>query len=272
MPLITISGGMGTGAERIAELVAKKAGLELYNDRRLHEEAVKMGIRKEDLKGIDEKAPGFFESLRQRSEVYLDILETVVYSLASKGQGVLVGHGTQILLREFGCAFHVLVHASEDFRTEQIAKGLTVTRDGAGKLMRKSDSERIGFLRFAFRVDQDDVSLYDLTVNPGKLGIEGAAEVIVNSLRLQAIQECSLQSLDTMERLTLVKRVEAAVLKSSAGSYGFSSIEVPVKGVVEITGMVQSIEQKDQLVEVAKKVPGVTKVTAEVSVLPHAGY
>lgn len=272
MPLITVSGGMGTGAERIAGLVAAKAGLELYDDRRLHEEALKRGIRKEDLRGIDEKAPGFFESLRNRSELYLDVLETVVYSASSKGQGVLVGHGTQILLREFGCAFHVLIHASENFRAREIAENMKVTLDGARRLMKKSDSERIGFLRFAFRVDPDDVSHYDLMVNPEKLGVEGAAEMILNGLHLQGLQECNSQALDTMERLTLSKQVEAAVIRSSGGFYTFSNIEVPEKGVVEITGMVEMADEKDRLVEAVKGVPGVTKVIDEISVMPHVGY
>jgi cytidylate kinase len=272
MPLITVSGGMGTGSERIAREAARKAGMELYDDQRLHEEALKMGIRKEDLKGVDEKAPGFFDSLRFNSDLYLDVLESVVYSVSKKGQGILVGHGSQILLREFGCALHVLVHASEDFRIRRTMEDLKVSEEGARRLIRKSDSERRGFLRFAFRVNQDDVSLYDLLVNTEKLGIEGSAEVIVNALRLPAIHECSLQALDTMERMMLSKKVEAALHRSRLGFYTFSTIEVPEKGVVEITGMVDTTEEKKHLMEVVKTVPGVAKVLDEITVMPHTAY
>ena len=272
MALITISGGMGTGAERIAQLAAQKAGLELYDDQRLHQEALRLGIRKEDLKGVDEKAPGFFESLRFSSDLYIDILETVVYSVSKQGQGILVGHGSQILLREFGCALHVLVHASEEFRIRQIAEKLKVSEDGARRMLNKSDSERRGFLRFAYRVDQDDVSLYDLLVNPQKLGIEGSAEVIVNTLRLPVIHECTIHALDAMERMMLSKRVEAALHKSRLGFYTFSTIDVPEKGVVVITGMVSTQDDKSRVTEVVKAVPGVTRVRDEISVMPYAGY
>ena len=272
MALITVSGGIGTGAERIAGRAAQIASMELYDDRRLHEEALKMGIRKEDLKGMDEKAPGFFDSLRFNSELYLDILESVVYSISKQGQGILVGHGSQIMLREFGCALHVLVHASEGFRVHQVMGELKVSEDGARRLLKKSDSERRGFLRFAFRVDQDDVSLYDLLVNPEKLGIEGSAELIVNALRLPAIQECSIHALEAMERMMLTKRVQAAVYKSHMGFHTFTNIEVPEKGVVEITGMVETAETKERLRETIKAVPGVVRVQDEITVLPHAGY
>lgn len=272
MALITISGGMGSGAERIAELAARKAGLELYDDQRLHQEALKLGIRKEDLKGVDEKAPGFFDSLRYNSDLYTDILETVVYSVSRQGQGVLVGHGSQILLREFGCALHVLVHAPEEFRVREVAERLKVSEDGARRIIHKSDSERRGFLRFAFKVDQEDVRLYDLLVNSQKLGVEGSAEVILNTLQLPVMNECTMNALDAMERMMLSKRVQAALHKSRLGFYAFSSIDVPEKGVVVITGMVGTQDEKSRVAEVIKSVPGVDKLRDEISVMPYAGY
>jgi len=120
MSLITISGGMGTGADKVAKLVAKKAKWELFDDFRLQQEATKMEFETEDLKRLDEKAPGFFDSLRYNPEIYLDILESVVFQVSRGGEGVIIGHGSQVLLQDFGCAMHVLVHASEDYRVQQL--------------------------------------------------------------------------------------------------------------------------------------------------------
>ncbi|RJR40708.1 MAG: BON domain-containing protein [Desulfobacteraceae bacterium] len=272
MPLVTISGGMGTGFGRIAQVVASKAGLELYDDQRLHSEAIRMGIRAKDLKGIDEKAPGFFDSLRVNPELYLDILESVVYSVSRSGKGVIIGHGSQILLREFGCALHTLIHAPEEYRIQQISGKGQMSREGARKLIYKSDSERGGFLRFAYHIDWDDLSHYDLVINTAKLGIEGAAEVILHSLRLQVINECSMQALDAIERLTLQKRAEAAVVKTGMQYFNFSHVEVPEKGVVVITGMATTEEDKARIVNAVNSTPGVTTVRDEINVMPVAGY
>jgi cytidylate kinase len=272
MPLVTISGGMGTGFRGIAQLVASRAGLELYDDQRLHSEAIKMGIREKDLKGIDEKAPGFFDSLRVNPELYRDILESVVYSVSRSGQGVIIGHGSQILLREFGCAMHTLIHAPEEYRIRQIAGSDQMSQEGARKLIYKSDSERRGFLRFAYHIDWDDLSHYDLVINTAKLGIEGSAEVILHSLRLQVINECSIQALDAIERLTLQKMAEASVVKAGLQFYSFSHVEVPERGVVVVTGLASTEDEKMEIVKAIKSTPGVTSVRDEVNVMPVPGY
>ena len=87
MSLITITASIGCGAMIIAGQVAKGLGIELYDDDRLQEEAVKMGLSSKDLKSLDEKAPGLFNRLlRRRPDVYLELMAAVVYAVARRGQ------------------------------------------------------------------------------------------------------------------------------------------------------------------------------------------
>jgi hypothetical protein len=147
-------------------------------------------------------------------------------------------------------------------------KDLGLGKESAEKVIRKSDNDRRGFLRFAFQMDWDDPALYDLVVNTEKLGIEGGADLIERALGLQAVQECSLNTLETMERMTLLKRVEAAIYKAKFGSFGSFHVEVPEKGVVQIFGFATSTEMKKQVTDAVKGVPGVTQVKGELGVLP----
>ena len=90
MSLITISESVGCGGMTVAGLVADNLKLELYDDRRLEEEAVKMGIRSEDLTSLDEKVLGLFDRLlSKKPEIYLDLMEAVVYEVAKRGNGVI---------------------------------------------------------------------------------------------------------------------------------------------------------------------------------------
>lgn len=110
MSLITISGGKGCGANQVARLIAQAANVELYDDQRLQQEALKQGIQSEDLENLAEKAPGFFDVLRgRRPEAYLDLMESLIYEVSRSGRGVIVGHGSQFLLRDFGCAAPLLL-------------------------------------------------------------------------------------------------------------------------------------------------------------------
>jgi len=272
MALVTVSGGMGCGADKVARFVAEKAKLPLYDDQKLQIEAIKLGLRSQELKGFDEKAPGFFDSLRgYNPELYIDLMESVIYEVSRSGNGVILGHGSQLLLRDFGCALHGLIHASEDYRIKQVMANHGLSEKAAEKMISKSDSERRGFMRFAFKMDLDDMSLYDLVINPEKLGVEGAGQLILQALQSQAVKECSLNALETMERMALLKKAQAALLKEHIGSFQFN-VDVPEKGVVHLFGFALNEEKKKQMIAAVKKVAGVSKVKDEIGILPPGGY
>jgi len=272
MALITVSGGMGCGADKVARYVSEKAKVTLYDDQRLQTEAIERGLRSQDLKGFDEKAPGFFDSLRgYNPELYIDLMESVIYEVSRSGNGVILGHGSQLLLRDFGCALHVLIVASEDYRIKQVMANHGLSEKAAEKMISKSDSERRGFMRFAFKMDLDDVSLYDLVINPEKLGIEGAGRLILEALEVQAVKECSLTALETMERMALLKKAQAALLKEHFGLSQFN-VDVPEKGIVHLFGFALNEEKKKQMIAAVKKVAGVSKVKDEIGILPPGGY
>jgi len=272
MALITVSGGMGCGADKVARFVSERTKLALYDDQKLQMEAIKLGLRSQELKGFDEKAPGFFDSLRgYNPELYIDLMESVIYEVSRTGNGVILGHGSQLLLREFGCALHVLILASDDYRVKQVMTNHGLSEKAAEKMISKSDSERRGFMRFAFKMDLDDMSLYDLVINPEKLGIEGAGELILEALEVQAVKECSLTALETMERMALLKKVQAALLKEHFGSAQFN-VDVPEKGVVHLFGFAVNEEKKKQMIAAVKKIAGVSKVKDEIGILPPGGY
>ena len=272
MSLVTISGGAGCGADKVARLVAKEAKIELYDDTRLQQEAVKMGVRSKDLKGLDEKSPSFFDVLRgNRPELYVDLMESVVYSVSRSGNGVILGHGSQILLRDFGCALHVFIHASDPYRVKSLMEQQGLSSKAAEKMINKTDHERRGFLRFAFHMEWNDPSLYDLVINTEKLGVEGAANLVLDALKNQAIQECSLNALESMERMSLTKKVEAALLNENFSFTQFH-VEVPEKGVVQIFGYASTAEDKKRLIDAASKVSGAASIKDEVGILPAGRY
>ena len=272
MALVTVSGGMGCGADKVGRFVSEGADVTLYDDQKLQIEAIKLGLRDQDLKGFDEKAPGFFDSLRgYNPELYIDLMESVIYEVSRSGKGVILGHGSQLLLRDFGCALHVLIHGSANYRIKQVMATHGLSEKAAEKMISKSDSERRGFMRFAFKMDLDDMSLYDLIINTEKLGIDGAGKLILEAFQSQAVKECTLNALETMERMAMLKKVQAALLKEHFGLSQFN-VDVPEKGVVQVIGFAVDEEKKKQMLAAVKKVAGVSKVKDEIGILPPGGY
>ena len=268
MTLVTITAGIGCGASSIGLRVADKLQLDFYDDRRLAKEAINLGISPEDLRGFDEKAPGLLSRLfGQRPEIYLDLMQSLVYKISSGGKAVILGHGAPWLLQDFGCALHVRINTSNDSRIRQLTDQHGISRQAAEKLIEKSDAERNGFFQYAFGMDWNDLSLYDLIINPDKLNEELTATIIVETAQSQEIKACSLTALDAMENLSLVKRVEAAMLRAKISLHELN-IEVPEKGVVQVSGWLSPLVSKTGLLEVIKRVSGGSDVKLDIAAVP----
>jgi cytidylate kinase len=270
MSLITVSQGLGSDGTAITRRVTAILKQELYDDSRLKAEALRMGLHADKLKGFDEKAPGFFDRLLGRKpEVYLDLMQAVVYEVARRGEGIIVGHGSQVLLREFDCALHVLISGSMPARIRNLMTRQGLSHDVAAKLIVKNDSEKQGFFQYAYHKDWKDPSLYDLCINPEKIGMEQAAELIAATARSPELKACSLKALDAMETLSQAKKVEAALAENDMDS-SLLNVDVPQKGVAHIRGVVSTREEQDQIKAIVASVPGIQEVRLEVSVMSRA--
>ncbi len=268
MPLITISRNIACGGEAIAKRVAEKLSLELYDDQRLQEEAIRMGIRSEDLKSLDEKAPGLFDRiLNKKPELYFEFMESVVYQVAKQDRGVILGHGSQMLLRDFGCALHVLVHSDASARVRKLMEAQRISQNVAENLIRKKDSEQKGFFQFAFHMDWNDPSLYDLIINTGKLGEDFAVRLIAETAKSDEVAACSLTALSAMDRLSGEKKIQAILLKNDI-SLSMLHIEVSEDGGAYVGGVVSTKEEKDRIAKVINDIPGISEIRTEVSVMP----
>lgn len=251
MSIVTVTNNVGCGGCEIASLVAKKLEIPLYDDYALQMEALEMGIKLPDLEGLDEVNPGLFDRiLTRRPDSFLDIMESVVFAVAKKGQGVIIGHGSQVLLRDFICAFHTRIYSPVEVRIERIMKRRDMTQENAADTVAQLDSRQDRFFRSAFHQDRDALALYDLNLNTAKIAPEAAADIIVAAVNNPMIRECTLSSLEAMGRLSVVKRIEAELLKQfvdiSYLTIKATSDKVVVSGLVPTKTDLQIITRQVQ--------------------------
>ena len=93
--------------------------------------------------------------------------------------------------------------------------------------------------------------------------------MIVNVADTKHIKQCSLTSLGSMEKLSLLKKVEAAVMKDNINPQELL-IDVPEPGVVRLTGLISPMRTVAGVTELIKSVPGVEKVICEAERHPLA--
>ena len=271
MSLITITSSLGCDGLEIARNVAEKMKVALFDDQRLQEEAVKMGLSPDELKSLDEKKPGLLDRMFTRKpEAYRNMMESLIYQVAQGGEGIITGHGAALLLRDFSCAFHVRLGGSFEGRVQNLVQTQEMKQDTAEKVVRRNDRDKASFMEFHFQKDWNDLSLYDLAINRDKLGSGTAVDLIVQAAQANEVSSCSLTAVESMENLALAHKVEAVIIKQNF-SIASLNVEVVKKGEVEVTGWLRDHTEKDKLTAAINSTPGVTKASVRVVAVPYAG-
>ena len=269
MHFITLSRKLGSNGGEIARRVAEELGYRLIDSEAIEEEAKELGLL-ESVTEIDEKLPSLFQRIfTQRPNINLARLNSVINDLAQKGDAVFLGRGGHMLLKAFDCGLHVRVVASRKSRIETLAKR-GHSEDMAKRLVDHSDTERGGFIKFAFNVDWEDPELYDVVINTDKLGIDTAVKTITSLAQSSEINACSLIAMESLDKLALADRAEAAIIEAGL-SYGLgvaAVASVEKSGVVKLVGLVEDEKSKTRAEEVVKRVKGVKAVENQLRVRP----
>jgi len=270
MPLITLTSNFGSGAQKIAKKVSEQLKIEFFDDAKLQEKAIAMGLSRKDLEGFDEKAPRLFDRLfTNKPEMYLDLLGAVVLDIASKGEGVIVGHGAQAFLKDFNCALHVMVTAPEATRVKMLMQEQNIDETAARMVIDKLDKRFKEFVQYAFNRDWNDFTGYDLVINLEKMGPDLAVRLIVELAQSNEIKACSLNALEEMQQSSLKRRVEAAILRNNiASAFLHFIVDVSGGGKVHLRGWAYDDDEINKAIAVVKNVKGVTEVTSDIFVRP----
>jgi cytidylate kinase len=109
---------------------------------------------------------------------YIETLTTIIKDLAERGDILVVGRGSQVILRERPDALHVSCTAPFDSRVRAIAVRDGVSEEEATRTVQDSDKNRAAFHRKYFKVNVDDPCLYDLVIGTARFSQEEVAELI----------------------------------------------------------------------------------------------
>jgi cytidylate kinase len=119
-------------------------------------------------------------------KLYLDTMTSIITELADNGAIVLLGRGSQMILKDVPAALHVLCIAPQKLRAYRLAERDGMGLDAATKRTAESDRGRSAFYRKFWKVDVEDPRLYDLTVDTSRLSFEATAEVVVAAARAKS--------------------------------------------------------------------------------------
>jgi cytidylate kinase len=267
MAIITIARQMGSLGSETAANVAQRLDYTLVDQAKLQRAAEDYGMLQSELEEVHERRPTLVTRyLTMRHRAYLDMMQTIIYQYARADDVVILARGATVLLSDVPSALHVNVFAPYERRVNVVMAREGITRPIAEQVVRESDQDRAGYMRYLFDQDWMDPLLYDVMINTQVTTREHACDLIVQAAHAKELLDAHEQSLVILGNHILVRRAEEALLKAKQVNPRHISASVTTPGVVKLMGIVNSEKEKLAAESVVREVPGVSDVDNELYV------
>lgn len=124
-------------------------------------------------------------------EDYVRIVGMVILNIAKEGNVLIIGRGSQVLLKDNPEALHIKVIAPLPRRVEKLMRTEGITQREATQRILASDQARAEYLRRYYGVNWLDPQLYDLVINTGRISIQTAVQLVVMAQVQRVVPEGS---------------------------------------------------------------------------------
>jgi len=186
--IITIGRQHGSNGHAVAETLAKRLNIPCYSKEIVDRTARDSNFSSEVIRSYDEKrispfvAPsthffGMDEGFRLNMQIASAQFDAI-RSLAGEGDAVFVGRCADYVLRGREDLVRVFLLADMPYRIKTVMERKSLTQDQAKKLIKEVDKDRSSYYRYYTDQVWGTSDCYDLCLNVGRVGIEGAAKVI----------------------------------------------------------------------------------------------
>ncbi len=198
--IITIGRQFGSGGRYVGRLLADQLGIAFYDKELLSEAAKNSGICEEIFEEHDEKPTrsllfslvtgmqpnggAYYMDMPLNHKIFLAQFDAI-RRIASEGSCVIVGRCADYVLRDNPDAVSIFVKADMQSKIDRAVKYYAIEPEKAEDRIRKADKQRAHYYNYYATSTWGDVDNYDLVVDTGALGVEGAVELIKKFLELR---------------------------------------------------------------------------------------
>jgi cytidylate kinase len=267
MAIVTISHEMGAGGSVIGMPLAERLEYRYVDQDMISQAARRYGCLEERLTRLDETKPSFLERFDAETRHFITVLQSAVLDVAEQDNAVIMGRSGQVLLQGIAHVLRVFVRGPFEVRVRRVMKkmadeGESVDARAAAQLVRRTDQEKYGRMRYLFDVNWSDPALYDLVITTEKLSFEAGVDLILGLLHRPelAATEASRQALRDR---ALASRVRAA-LAAHPETRKCRITVAAEQGVIRLEGTAAL----EKATEVARTISGVVEVKEQLLEVP----
>jgi len=263
MAIITISREMGSSGIPIAHKAADKLGYTLIDGDAIRKVAADYGLSLEALENADEKPPAFVQTVDAQTEANFHRIQLIILEYALKGNVIIYGRGGQDLLKDIDSVLRVRIIAPFEDRVERWAEREWLDPDLARVLVRKSDQQRAGFIKYYFDRDWNDPLAYDLIINTLSLSEETAVKLICDAIKDRNLSERKEHCKKILQDLIIRKKIETTLFAKGTicGLHQYHFHVGVSNGQVTLDGYLHSREDLKTVLDVVAGIDGIKGLT-----------
>jgi len=197
MAVITISRQFGAGGRTLGKMLAEELGYTFADQELIQMIAEKANVTPAWVESVEKEAGKtisrvishlFSEMVMDRvlkneygyidEKIYLDYLVVLISQMAEDGNVVILGRGSQYILRDHPDAYHVLLIDEFENRVKFMMDHYDLSRNQAVSMVKNEDKRRLKLYRRLGKTDYDDPTLYHLTLNMRWISLPQAMRLI----------------------------------------------------------------------------------------------
>jgi cytidylate kinase len=182
---ITVSREPGSGGSETARHLARDLGMDLIGAQIIQQVAERAEISEKVVASLDEKEvrlrdlwiDSFFRTRHIWPDEYLRHLTRVIGTIGKQGNAVIVGRGAQFILPPED-TFRLRLIGPREVRIRNVMRDSKTGFEESERYVYKTEADRNAFHRKHFHGDWANPDHYDLVVNTGGMGVEGAVAAV----------------------------------------------------------------------------------------------
>ena len=120
---------------------------------------------------------------RLNNEHYIEATSTVIKELARADNVVIIGRGSNMILKDMPAVLHVALLAPMTRRVATIVEREHLSEEEGRKFVEGTEKARVAYFKKFFDVHPDDPTLYHLVVNEVGMSVKTVAEIVAHAAR-----------------------------------------------------------------------------------------
>lgn len=188
--IISVGREFGSAGRLIAEELAKRFDIPIYDRHLITEIANKTGLSTEEIEKYNEnpKSLIFSRSVRGFSNSIEDNIAEMQFEFIDKkaqsGESfVVVGRCSETKLKKYPALVSLFVLGDMSEKIKRVMQVYELSEDEAKKLIEKKDKKRKRYHNYHCSGHWGDSRLYDLCINSSRLGIDGTIDSLEAYIR-----------------------------------------------------------------------------------------